>query len=139
MVFNNQGKCVHRYDKQYLFDVYLGDLEQHEESRFTSSGNQLGVISTPFGKLGLVIGNELRYASIFNEIREQGVEIIALVAQFPDVIGEVQWQALITTRAVDKQSYIVAANQFGRHENHWKSYGSSMIVDPWGTLLSRRV
>ena len=138
LVYNNQGKCVTRYDKQQLFDAYLGDLEQHEESRFTIPGDKLGIVQTPFGQVGLVIGNELRHASIFSALREHSVDIIAVVAQFPDIIGEIQWRALITARAVDTQAYVVAANQFGRHENHWKSYGYSMVVDPWGTLLSQR-
>ena len=139
LVYDNQGNCVQRYDKQHLFNAYLGDLEQHEESRYIQAGEQLGLVNTPFGKLGLVIGNEVRHASVFHRLREQGVEIIAVAAQFPDLIGEVQWRALVAARAIDVQAYVVAANQFGRHENHWKSYGHSMIVDPWGTLLTQRV
>lgn len=139
LVYNNQGECVYRYDKQRLFDAYLGDLEQHEESRFTVAGDQCGMVNTPFGKLGLVIGSELRYADIFKMLRKQGAEIIALMAQFPALMGGVQWRALVTARAVDAQAYLIAANQFGLHENHWKSYGNSMVVDPWGTMLTHRV
>ena len=137
LVYDRSGNQVARYDKRHLFDAYLGDLEQHEESEYTQAGHEICVIQTPFGKLGLAVGFDLRFVDHFKALRAAGAEIIALPAAFPFCVGEVHWQALVSARAIDQQAYVLAANQTGRHDNHWQTYGHSMIVGPWGRVKNQ--
>ena len=140
LVYDQDGNCVARYDKQHLFDTYLGDLEQYEESSYSQVGGEaLTVVKTPFGNIGLAVGFDLRFPEHFVALREAGAQIITVAAKFPRCLGDKQWHPLVTARAIDNQCYVIAANQYGRHESHWQTYGHSMIVEPWGSVLNQCV
>jgi predicted amidohydrolase len=137
LLWNDQGECVGRYDKIHLFDVSLSSgQEKYCESNTTRPGNQIVVIPTPFGKLGLAVCYDVRFPEMFRRMHAHGVEIIALPAAFTYTTGRVHWEVLVRARAIENLSYVVAACQTGTHSSGRKTYGYSMIVNPWGEVKS---
>lgn len=135
LIYNDQGHVVARYDKAHLFDATISSTECYTESNTAEPGDKLTIIQTPFGKLGLAVCYDLRFSEIFVEFFKQGVEIIALSAAFVEKTGLAHWHVLLRARAIENFSYILASNQWGTHASQRKTYGYSMIVDPWGTII----
>jgi predicted amidohydrolase len=124
-----------RYDKIHLFDVTLnGKTESYSESQTTEPGNQIAVVETPFGKLGLAVCYDLRFPEMFRLMHDHGVEIIALPAAFTYITGAAHWETLVRARAIENLVYIIASGQTGTHTNGRKTFGHSMIVNPWGEI-----
>ncbi len=138
LVFNDAGKRVARYDKHHLFDVYLEEGKQtYAESQTIEAGNELAVVETPFGKLGLAVCYDLRFPELFRRMLDEGMEIIALPAAFTAITGKAHWETLVRARAIENLCYVVAAAQGGYHVSGRQTHGDSMIVDPWGVILDR--
>lgn len=137
IVYNNDGIVVARYDKIHLFDVTLSETESYRESDTTEAGNTVVVIDTPVGKLGLAVCYDIRFPSLFSELMNRGAEIIAIPSAFTVKTGEAHWELLTRSRAVDTFCYILASAQSGTHENGRQTYGNTIIVDPWGTVISK--
>lgn len=136
LIFNPNGDCVARYDKQHLFDVIVTpDKEAYQESDFTIAGDQTVVVDTPLGRLGIAVCYDIRFPSVFTALADEGCEIVALPAAFTAPTGIAHWETLIRARALDTFSYVVAAAQTGIHAGGRKTYGHSMIVGPWGNIL----
>ena len=136
LVFNEHGDEVARYDKIHLFDVDVADnYGSYRESDTVEPGDQLVVVDTPCGRLGLSICYDLRFAEQFYQLREQGAEIITVPSAFTAMTGAAHWEVLLRARAIETQCYVVASNQTGQHSQERQSYGHSMIVDPWGEVL----
>ncbi len=136
LLFNPQGKCVLRYDKHHLFDVVLDDGTEYRESSVMEPGEKIGLIETPFGKIGIAICYDLRFPELFRHYVEQGVEMILVPAAFTATTGAAHWETLLRARAIENQVFIVAANQGGTHFDGRTTFGNSMIVDPWGHKLN---
>jgi nitrilase len=138
LVYNDRGEQVARYDKIHLFDVHLVEADEHySESSTIEPGSETCVIDTPFGKLGLAICYDLRFPELFRNLVDRGVEIIALPAAFTAITGKAHWETLVRARAIENLSYVVAAAQGGFHLSGRETYGHSMIVDPWGSVLAQ--
>ncbi len=135
LVFNDTGECVARYDKMHLFDVTAAPDEHYCESDTIEAGQQVVVVKTPYGRLGLAICYDLRFPELFRSM--QDVELIAIPSAFTAVTGKVHWEILVRARAVENLCYLIAANQGGYHVNGRKTYGNSMIIDPWSLVLTR--
>ncbi len=138
LVINAQGDIVARYDKIHLFDVAISEKEKYEESATTEPGNKIVAIDTPFGKLGLSVCYDVRFPELFRYLFNQGVEIIAIPAAFTVKTGEAHWELLARSRAVENFCYVIGACQGGMHSNGRKTYGHSLIVDPWGTVIAKK-
>ena len=136
IVYDNYGKAVARYDKIHLFDVTLSETEKYQESDKTEAGNTIVVIDTPVGKLGLAVCYDIRFPALFTELMDRGAEIIAIPTAFTLKTGEAHWELLARARAIDTFCYIVGSAQSGTHENGRQTYGHTVIVDPWGTVIS---
>lgn len=137
LVFNDQGELVARYDKIHLFDADVGDAHnRYRESERFAPGDEVVVVDTPVGKLGLAICYDLRFPGLFQRLREQGAEIISVPAAFTYTTGEAHWQVLLRARAIETQCYVLAANQCGWHDDQRRTWGHSQIIDPWGQVLS---
>jgi deaminated glutathione amidase len=135
LVYDDQGICVARYDKIHLFDVdLLANQERHRESDTITPGNQIMTVDTPYGKLGLAICYDLRFPELFRKIQLSGAEIVALPSAFTYITGLAHWDILIRARAIENQMYMIASAQTGLHTNQRKTYGHSMIVNPWGEV-----
>jgi len=136
LVFNELGEEVARYDKIHLFDVDVADeYGAYRESDTVEPGDQLVVLDTPCGRLGLAICYDLRFAELFYQLRAQGAEMISVPSAFTATTGEAHWQVLLRARAIETQCYVLAPNQCGQHSEKRHSYGHSMIVDPWGEVV----
>ena len=138
LVYDDSGRQVARYNKIHLFDVRLMDTgERYHESETIKPGDAIVVIDTPFGKLGLAVCYDLRFPEMFRAMLDRGVELVALPAAFTAQTGKAHWEILIRARAIENLIYVIAAGQGGYHVNVRKTYGCSMIVDPWGCILDR--
>jgi len=136
-LFNSLGECVATYNKIHLFDVNVADQTgSYRESDFTQAGNEVVVVDSPFGKIGLTVCYDLRFSGLFNELARQGAEIILVPSAFTVPTGLAHWQPLLTARAIETQCYVIAAAQYGTHQNGRQTYGHSIIISPWGEQLS---
>lgn len=138
LVYNDEGRCVGQYNKIHLFDVSLSVQESYHESATTAPGSTLVVIPTPFGKLGLAVCYDLRFPELFRCLFNLGAEIIALPAAFTVMTGKAHWEALTRARAIENFCYLIGAAQTGLHSNGRKTFGDSLIIDPWGTILAQK-
>ena len=139
MVFDDHGKVVARYDKRHLFDVTLIESgEQYNESDTIEPGDQVVVVDSPIGRLGLAVCYDLRFPELFRALVDKGAEVFSLPAAFTAVTGRAHWDILVRARAIENLAYVIAAAQGGFHVQGRETYGHSMIVDPWGTVLDER-
>ena len=137
LVYDDKGKLAGRYDKIHLFDVQLVDSdEQYTESETIEPGDEVVVIDTPFGRMGLSVCYDLRFPELFRQQLEAGMEIIVLPSAFTAITGRAHWEVLVRARAIENLCYVVAPDQGGYHLNGRETFGHSMIVDPWGTVLN---
>ena len=138
LLFNPQGEVVARYDKIHLFDVTIeASNESYTESETIAAGNEVVVVDTPFGRLGLAVCYDLRFPELFRAMVEQKMEICVLPSAFTSLTGKVHWESLLRSRAIENLSFIIAADQGGYHVGGRETHGDSMIVDPWGRVLNR--
>ncbi len=136
LVFNDQGERVARYNKIHMFDVLIEENnETYNESATTMPGEDVVVIDTPFGRMGLSVCYDLRFPELYRTMIDEGMEVCILPAAFTAYTGQSHWEPLIRARAIENQCYIVASAQGGYHLNNRQTYGHSMIVNPWGNVL----
>lgn len=132
LVYNSEGHCVARYDKIHLFGFQRG-TEHYEEARTIEAGDEVVVVDTPFGRLGLSICYDLRFPELYRAMG--AVDVIFIPSAFTETTGRAHWETLVRARAIENQAYVVAPAQGGYHMNGRETHGSSMIVDPWGVVL----
>jgi len=138
LVYNENGERVSRYNKIHLFDVHLDITDEtYNESETLEAGNQVVVVDTPFGKIGIAICYDLRFPELFRQLVMQGAEIIVLPSAFTAITGKAHWEVLLRARAIENLCYVVASSQGGYHVNGRETHGDSMAVDPWGTIIER--
>lgn len=136
LVYNPAGQCVARYDKIHLFGFRKG-LEAYDEAAFIEPGSQPVAVDTPFGRIALSICYDLRFPELYRALGT--VDLIMMPAAFTDTTGRAHWEILLRARAIENQCYVLAVGQGGRHENGRLTHGNSMIVDPWGEILDRKM
>jgi deaminated glutathione amidase len=134
LVFNDKGIQVARYDKIHLFGLDLGSEHYHEETTI-ESGNEVIVVDTPYGKIGLSVCYDLRFPELYRAMGQ--VDIIVIPSAFTETTGKAHWESLIRARAIENLSYVIASAQGGYHLSGRETHGNSMIVDPWGVILDR--
>ena len=136
LVFNDKGQCVARYNKIHLFDVMASENEVYQESAIIEAGDQVTIIETPFGNLGLAVCYDVRFPELFKLLLNRGAEIIALPSAFTVPTGQSHWEVLVRARSIDALCYMIAPAQVGTHANGRKTYGHSLIVEPGGKILA---
>jgi predicted amidohydrolase len=136
LAFNPEGVCVERYDKVHLFGFRKGE-ESYDEAAFIEAGKELVAVDTPFGRIALSICYDLRFPELYRALGT--VDLILMPAAFTDTTGRAHWEILLRARAIENQCYLLAVGQGGRHENGRMTHGNSMIVDPWGEILDRKM
>ena len=137
-LYNDSGEMVARYDKIHLFDVVLEDSkESYNESETIESGDDVVVVDTPFGKLGMAVCYDLRFPELFRAMADVGMEICVLPSAFTNLTGKAHWESLLRARAIENLCYMIAPDQGGYHKSGRETYGDSMIIDPWGVVLNR--
>ncbi|MDD4962600.1 MAG: carbon-nitrogen hydrolase family protein [Gallionella sp.] len=134
LVYDDTGKQVARYDKIHLFNLELG-TENYHEAKTIEPGNQVVVVDSPFGRIGLAVCYDLRFPELFRAMKD--VDVIVLPAAFTETTGKMHWDVLIRARAIENLAYVIASAQGGYHVNGRETHGNSMVVDPWGRVLDR--
>ena len=136
LAYNPAGECVARYDKVHLFGFSKGD-ERYDEAGFIEAGETPVAVDTPFGRVALSICYDLRFPELYRRLAP--VDLILVPAAFTETTGRAHWEILLRARAIENQCYVLAVGQGGRHENGRLTHGNSMIVDPWGEILDRKL
>lgn len=135
-VFGTDGRLLATYRKLHLFDVSIPGAVDVCESSWSEPGDGVVAVDTPCGRLGLAICYDLRFPELFRRLADERVDICALPSAFTLATGRDHWEVLLRARAIENQIHIVAANQWGKHAEGLVSYGRSLIVDSWGTVLA---
>lgn len=137
LVFDPEGKQIARYDKIHLFG-FQTETERYEESETIAAGNQPCHFTIKVNELewhfGLSICYDLRFPELYRSIGQVDCHIIP--AAFVYTTGKVHWEILLRARAIENQCYVLSSAQGGLHLNRRRTWGESMLIDPWGEILS---
>jgi deaminated glutathione amidase len=131
-----KGDILARYDKIHMFDVDLAGGESYRESRNYRPGELAVLADLPWGRLGLTVCYDLRFPALYRALAEAGATMLAIPSAFTKQTGEAHWHVLMRARAIENGSFVFAAAQGGKHENGRDTYGHSLIVDPWGSIIA---
>lgn len=135
IIISPDGAIAARYDKMHLFDVDLASGETWRESSAYVGGKQPVVVQTPLGQMGLAICYDMRFPDLFSAYAKLGVDVLTLPSAFTVPTGEAHWHTLLRARAIESAAFVIAAAQCGVHEDGRQTYGHSLVVDPWGSIL----
>lgn len=131
MVYNPAGEHVIRYDKIHLFSFAKGE-ESYDEARTIVHGTKVATFEASFGKVGLSVCYDLRFPELYRAMGD--CALIVMPAAFTYTTGRAHWEVLLRARAIENQCYVLAAAQGGHHPNGRRTWGHSMLVDPWGEV-----
>ena len=131
-----EGAVKSVYRKIHLFDVDLPDGTKLVESDTVERGDEVVSSATCFGQLGLSVCYDLRFPELYRQLVDKGAIALAIPAAFTLTTGKDHWHVLLRARAIEAQSYVLAAAQTGHHFGSRRSYGHALICDPWGTVLA---
>jgi predicted amidohydrolase len=131
-----EGQITGRYDKIHLFDIQLSEAEVYRESDRVDPGTCAVIHDTPLVRVGHTICYDLRFAHLFRRLAQGGAEILACPAAFTAKTGAAHWHVLTRARAIETTRFMVSAAQVGPIPGGGETYGHSLIVDPWGTVLA---
>lgn len=134
-LFDPSGKMTAVYRKIHLFDVKAPDRE-YLESASMAPGSEAVTAGAGETKVGLSVCYDLRFPELYRALALDGAEVLTVPSAFTLQTGKDHWELLLRARAVENQAYVIAPNQWGRSADGRSIYGRSMIVDPWGTVLS---
>jgi len=137
VLFRPDGSIAATYDKIHLFDATLPGLRNYRESETYAGGDSAVVADVPGFRLGMTICYDVRFPKLHRALAEAGAQVISVPAAFTVPTGEAHWEVLLRARAIETGSFVIAAAQAGSHENGRSTWGHSMIIDPWGKILSQ--
>ena len=135
-LLNSCGEIVETYDKIHLFDVALKQGETYKESNTVAPGTEARIAELPWGKLGFSICYDVRFPQLYRALARQGAEFLTVPAAFTATTGRAHWHVLVRSRAIETGSYVFAPGQCGKRPWGRRTYGHSLIVDPWGEVLA---
>jgi predicted amidohydrolase len=131
-----RGEIVARYDKIHMFDVDLAGGESYRESNAYRPGENTVVAETPWGRLGMTVCYDLRFPHLYRALAQAGADFLAVPSVFTVPTGKAHWHTLLRARAIENGSFMFAPAQWCEHAKGRRSYGHSLIVDPWGEVLA---
>jgi predicted amidohydrolase len=132
------GTVAAAYRKIHLFDIEIPGVVEHRESDAVVAGEEAVVVPTPWGSVGLTICYDLRFPELFRTLALEGARVIFVPSAFTSFTGAAHWETLLRARAIENQCFIAAPAQTGRHSPSRESFGHSMVVDPWGSIVAVR-
>lgn len=135
LVFDPSGRRAARYDKIHLFS-FENDAERYEEARTVRAGTGTVAIDTPLGRIALSICYDVRFPELYRALAP--FELAMVPSAFTMTTGRAHWETLLRARAIENLAWVVAPAQGGRHAGGRETWGHTMIVDPWGTVLAVR-
>lgn len=136
VVFDPKGGVIASYRKIHLFDVELPDGVKMLESETTSAGTDTKVIDVEGVKVGLSVCYDLRFPELYRTLTAAGAEVLLIPAAFTLQTGKDHWHLLLRARAIESTAWVIAANQWGTHPRGRTCYGHSLVVDPWGVVVT---
>ena len=138
-LINPSGSIIAKYDKLHMFDATISDSEEYIESASFVAGKNAKIISTAIGKFGLSICYDVRFPHLYRGLSQRGAQLLTVPAAFTVPTGKAHWEILLRARAIENGAFVIAPAQSGTHNftggGYRKTYGHSMVVDPWGTVL----
>jgi len=135
-IFAPDGTQHSSYDKMHLFDADLG-TESWQESESIEAGREpVSVTIDSDWKAGISICYDLRFPELYRHYSAQGCNILTVAAAFTVPTGKAHWETLLRARAIENQCYVLASAQYGKHRDSRETYGHSMMIDPWGTIIA---
>ena len=136
VLIDDAGAVVARYDKIHMFDVDLAGGESYRESNTFQSGAGAVLATTPWGPLGMTICYDLRFPGLYRTLAQAGARMMSVPSAFTRPTGKAHWHVLLRARAIETGCFVFAPAQCGTHYGRRKTYGHSLIVDPWGEILA---
>ncbi|KAF7147540.1 hypothetical protein RHSIM_Rhsim03G0121100 [Rhododendron simsii] len=138
VLIDDAGNIRSTYSKMFLFDVDVPGGMVFKESSFTEAGKDIVAVDSPFGRLGVTVCYDLRFPELYQQLRfNHEAQVLLVPAAFTKVTGQAHWEILLRARAIETQCYVIAAAQAGKHNDKRESYGDTLIIDPWGTVVGR--
>ena len=138
-LINPSGSIIAKYDKLHMFDAAISASEEHIESTSFVAGKNAKIISTAIGKFGLSICYDVRFPHLYRGLSQRGAQLLTVPAAFTVPTGKAHWEILLRARAIENGAFVIAPAQSGSHNftggGYRKTYGHSMVVDPWGNIL----
>lgn len=136
---DTSGRILAKYDKLHMFDANVSYSEKYNESSKFAAGEKAIVVSTAIGKFGLSICYDIRFPYLYRDLSKRGAQILTVPSAFTVPTGKAHWEILLRARAIENGAFVIAPAQTGTHNfsngGYRKTYGHSMAVDPWGTVL----
>ena len=136
---DTSGRILAKYDKLHMFDANVSYSETYNESSRFVAGEKAIVVSTAIGIFGLSICYDIRFPHLYRDLSKRGAQILTVPSAFTVPTGKAHWEILLRARAIENGAYVIAPAQIGTHNfsggGDRKTYGHSMVVDPWGTVL----
>lgn len=142
LVYSPEGTCVARYDKIHLFRFDNGQ-ESYDESRVLQAGQEPALFELPSRdghrwRVGLSVCYDLRFPELYRTYAKAGVDLLLVPSAFTYTTGQDHWEVLLRARAIENLAFVVAAAQGGVHGNGRRTWGHSMLVDPWGQVVAQQ-
>jgi predicted amidohydrolase len=131
-----EGAIVARYDKIHMFDIDLPGGESYRESNAYRPGGGTVVAETPWGRLGMTVCYDVRFPHLYRALAQAGADFLAVPSVFTVPTGTAHWHVLLRARAIENGCFVFAPAQWGEHAGGRRSYGHSLIVDPWGEVMA---
>jgi predicted amidohydrolase len=135
-LIDSSGAVVARYDKIHMFDVDLAGGESYRESNAFRPGGRAVLAETPWGVLGMSVCYDLRFPQVYRGLAQAGADFLAIPSAFTVPTGRAHWHVLLRARAIETGCFVFAPAQWGEHAEGRRTYGHSLIVDPWGEVLA---
>lgn len=136
VMLDPSGHVAGFYDKIHLFDVSIKDGQVYRESKTVSPGDEAVIVNLPWGACGLTVCYDVRFPYLYRELAQNGASFITIPAAFTHKTGKAHWHTLVRARAIETGCYVFAPSQCGTRSWGRKTFGHSLIVDPWGEILA---
>ena len=136
LLIDRDGDVIARYDKIHMFDVDLEGGESYRESRRYRPGSAAVVADTPWGRVGMTVCYDMRFPSLYRDLAQAGAAYLTVPSAFARPTGRAHWHVLLRARAIETGCFVFAPAQCGDHAEGRRTYGHSLIVDPWGNVLA---
>jgi len=133
---DSAGEVRAVYRKIHLFDVNIPDGATYRESAKVAPGTAPVTVTTPWGVLGLSVCYDLRFPELYRLLAASGATMLVVPAAFTLHTGRAHWHVLLRARAIENLSFVLAAAQYGRHDDKRVTYGHALVCDPWGQVLA---
>jgi len=137
LVFSPDGEPLARYDKMHLFR-YDNGREQYDEGRTLQAGAAPASFAADGLRIGLSVCYDLRFPELYRALMNPPCDLLCVPSAFTVPTGAAHWEVLLRARAIENQCYVIAAAQGGTHENGRRTFGHSLVVDPWGDIVAMR-